>query len=75
VSEPKRHKDTPESSLEKKVRTMERRRDTLRGRLTDYRGNPSYVIAEANALDFAVTFIENHWEEACELIEKRRAAR
>jgi hypothetical protein len=66
----RRYQDTAEESLEKKVRKLERRRDHIMTR------NPTgYALGEANALDFAVTFLEQHWEAACQLIEQRRKDR
>jgi hypothetical protein len=66
----RRYADTAEESLEKKVRKLERRRDHLQAR------NPTgYALGEANALDFAITLIEEFWDEAIDLIEQRRKDR
>lgn len=64
------YSDTPEESLEKKVRKLEKRRDRLRET-----GTTTYQQGEANALDFAVAFIEANWEQACVAVENRRKAR
>lgn len=77
---PKTYNDSAEESLEKKVNLLERRRDYLRKAISEAQSKgqsnrTSYMRAEANALDFAVSFIEGDWEAACQLIEQRRKER
>jgi hypothetical protein len=64
------HRDSPEKSLEKKVRKLEAIRD-LRRKQYERDGN-EYRTVEANALDFAIAFIEEYWDDAVDLIEERR---
>lgn len=68
------HKDSPEQSLKSKVRKLERLRDL---RLKQHQRDPQngYRLGEANALDFAIAFLDEYWDEAVDLIDERRKER